>query len=89
KVNLAEKANQQVFDLKTSLISFVASIASNQGVFPLSLWGVCSIVGSVLFYGVLIYYYRSTKNATNWIVFISLSFIFLVTGIAGKVRNLV
>jgi hypothetical protein len=81
--------NQQTFDLKTNLISVASSEFSNQGVFPLTIWGIVSMVGSSIIILLSVFYFRDINKKKHWLVF-SLSMILLVlAGIAGKIRNLV
>jgi hypothetical protein len=61
--------NEQVFDIKTSLLSFVSSGFSNQGVFPLSIAGIVSILGSSILFIASIIYYKDTLKKKNWVVF--------------------
>ncbi len=81
--------NQQTFDLKTSLISAASSDFSNQGIFPLSVWGIISIIGASVIILSSIFYFREVNKKKHWMIF-SVSMILLVlTGVAGKIRNLV
>ncbi|MEI8074771.1 MAG: hypothetical protein WCH78_08480 [Bacteroidota bacterium] len=88
KNNVAE--NQQTFDLKTSIISTISSNFSNQGVFPLSIAGIISIIGAaILFLTLLIQIIKRKKIEAIWISCLASVVLFLVTGLAGKVRNLI
>jgi hypothetical protein len=89
KANLSESGNQQVFELRTSLISWVSSVAGNQGVFPLSVWGFCSIAGSCILFVAALFSFRIVNRQKHWLVFLVASVLFIISGIAGKVRNLV
>jgi lipid-A-disaccharide synthase-like uncharacterized protein len=89
KASLSESANQQVFDIKTSIVSWISSAASNQGLFPLSLWGFCSVAGSCILYLAALLSFKSINREKHWIVFLFSSVILILSGIAGKVRNLV
>jgi hypothetical protein len=89
KMDLSKTNNQQVFDLKSNIISFVSSIASNQGLFPLSIGGICAIAGSIIIYLAAIFSFKQINQQKHWLVFVLLSVLFFITGIAGKVRNLV
>lgn len=81
--------NQQVFDLFASIQSYVASTFSNQGLFPLTFFGILSIVGMLLicFHG-LINVRIYLKEHTFLFLFAALSIITVFTGVAGKIRNL-
>jgi len=87
KTDLAD--NQQLFDLKTSLISVISSDFSNQGVFPLSFWGIISMTGTAVILLSAVIYFRETNEKKHWMVFAVSTVLFVVTGIAGKIRNLV
>jgi hypothetical protein len=82
--------NQQTFDIKTSITTYVTSVFGNQAVFPISIAGVFSIIGTSIV--LLIAYLNVIKKQLkpiNAIGFTVASILFLVTGIAGKMRNLV
>lgn len=81
--------NQQVFDLKTSLLGMVSSCFSNQGLFPLSYAGIASILGSTLIFLAAVLSFRQTNREKHWLVFSLSAVLLLVTGLAGKIRNLV
>lgn len=88
KNNVAE--NQQTFDLKTSIISTVSSTFSNQGIFPLSLVGIISMIGMCLILlNLLILSIKNKRVDIIWFNYMITVLIFLVTGLAGKVRNLI
>ncbi len=81
--------NQQIFDLKTSLISVVSSDFSNQGIFPLSVWGIVSMIGSSMIILSSVFYFRDVNKKKHWLVFAASTGLFVLAGIAGKIRNLV
>jgi hypothetical protein len=81
--------NQQVFDLKTSLISVVSADLSNQGVFPLSVWGLMSIAGMGMVLLSSLLYFRELNKEKHWFTFALSTLLFMAVGIAGKIRNLV
>jgi hypothetical protein len=89
KINLNDDSNKQVFNLKTSLSSLLSSAASNQGVFPVSWSGLCSILGAVMVYTAMAMHFKKTWQQKQFILFFGTGFLFVLTGIAGKVRNLV
>ena len=89
QMDLKQTNNQQVFDLKSSLSYYFSSVFSNQGVFPISLGGLFSITGSLLLYGSLLLIFKDLRKKYDWMIFALLSILFLASGIAGKVRNLV
>ncbi len=89
KMNMKQTANQQVFDLKSTLISYVSSVFANQGLFPVSVFGLISIAGMSILFIALVIDFRKTNQEKHWLVFLLSSAIFLVTGIGGKVRNLI
>lgn len=81
--------NQQSFDLKTSLISYISSIFSNQGVFPITIVGIISMVGMAIVLIIsILSVFKNKQTLTNLVLLISTSLLFIITGIAGKVRNL-
>lgn len=83
------KGNQQVFDLLASVQSYISSAFSNQGLFPLTFLGILSIVGMLLIclHG-LINMRTYFKDVTFLFLFAALSVITVLTGVAGKIRNL-
>lgn len=89
KMNFADESNKQVFDLKASISAMLSSMVSNQGVFPLSWPGLCSIAGAGIIYLVMVISVKKTLQQNQLILFLGTSILFLLTGIAGKVRNLV
>jgi hypothetical protein len=89
KTDLLQTSNQQVFDLKSSLVFYFSSVMSNQGVFPISLGGGLTILGSGILYISIMLDFKTIKKNYEWLFFVLLSGLFLVSGIAGKVRNLV
>ena len=81
--------NQQVFDLLVSTQSFIASTFSNQGLFPLTFFGILSIVGMLLIGLHSLINIRAYIKGNNFLIlFIALSLITIFTGVAGKIRNL-
>jgi hypothetical protein len=88
KMNMTQTANQQVFDLKSTLISYVSSILANQGLFPLSVFGILSIIGTTILCIAALIDWKKVNKQKHWLVFLLGSAIFLVTGIGGKLRNL-
>jgi hypothetical protein len=89
KSDVRNSSNQQVFDLKSSLVSVVSSDFSNQGVFPLSVWGLISIVGMCMLLLSSVLYFRETNKEKHWLAFTLSAVLFVIVGIAGKIRNLV
>ena len=82
--------NQQTFDLKTSILSYISSVFSNQAVFPISMAGITSIIGTALL--LLVMYKQVLINkvkSTTLLLFTLSSLLFVLTGVAGKLRNLV
>lgn len=88
KMNLSETSNRQVFDLRDSLASWVSSVAGNQGIFPVSLWGICSVIGAAILYLAALLAFREANRQKHGLVFLIGSVLFIVSGIAGKIRNL-
>ena len=90
KVHSLNRAGQ-IFSLKTSIIGFVATQLSNQGVFPISNIGVLAILSSLFFIIVSSIYILKTKKIENkyivpyWILVTLL----IITGLAGKLRNFI
>ena len=83
------KGNQQVFDLSASIQSYVASAFSNQGLFPLTFFGILSIAGMLLICIHALINMRSyLKDYRFLLLFAALSVITVFTGVAGKIRNL-
>lgn len=82
--------NQQTFDLKASLVSVISSNLSNQGVFPLSAWGIVSIAGMLLvLLGGFLQWREMDSRRSPWLTFAFAVFLFCASGIAGKIRNLI
>lgn len=88
KMDMTQSANQQVFSGRSTLIAFVSSMFANQGLFPLSPFGIISMLGSLVLFLVVILDYRNTKRQSHWLVFLLGSAFFFVTGLGGKIRNL-
>lgn len=84
-----EASNQQVFDLKANLASVLSTDFSNQGVFPLSVWGLISIVGMGIILVYALFRFREMNREKHWITFSVSALLFVIIGIAGKIRNLV
>lgn len=81
--------NQQVFDLIVSVQSYIASTFSNQGLFPLTFFGILSIAGMALIsVHALINIRCFLKVNRFFFLFVVLSIIVIITGVAGKIRNL-
>lgn len=81
--------NQQSFDLKTSLIAYISSVFSNQGVFPITIIGIISMVGMTIVFILSILSTHKNKNQIpNLVLFLGSSILFIIAGIAGKIRNL-
>jgi hypothetical protein len=81
--------NQQVFDLKTSILAVVSSCFSNQGVFPLSYAGMVAIAGTAIVLLAAALSFREVNKEKHWLVFAVSAILMIVTGLAGKIRNLV
>lgn len=81
--------NQQVFDLFVSIQSYIASVFSNQGLFPLSFFGLLSVAGMFLICLHALINIRTYLTGNKFFfLFVGLSVIAIVTGVAGKIRNL-
>jgi hypothetical protein len=89
KMNMTQTANQQVFDLKSTLIAYLSSVFANQGLFPVSVFGLISVLGMSILLLAAFIQYKQTNQEKHWLVFLLSSVIFLITGIGGKVRNLI
>jgi len=84
------KTNEQTFDTITSIKSYASSVLGNQAIFPTSIIGFISITGYLIVFLVLTFLLIKNKQTyKNYIVFIIGSILFILTGIAGKLRNLV
>jgi hypothetical protein len=81
--------NQQTFDLITSFKSYISSVFTNQAIFPISIVGIISIFGYLIISIVLITTLKNRKNIKILSLFLISSILYLITGIAGKLRNLV
>jgi|694.fasta_scaffold71751_2 hypothetical protein len=82
--------NQQTFDVLTSIKSFVSSVFSNQAIFPLSTYGLLSILGYLVIFVLFIYsVFKHNGPKKGVIPFLVGSILFILTGLAGKLRNLV
>jgi hypothetical protein len=83
-------SGDQTFSLLKSLIGFISSQVSNQGLFPASLAGIFSILGfSILYLRDLLITIKNKKIETGIISYLIGIIIFFITGIAGKMRNFV
>jgi hypothetical protein len=83
------RSGGQVFSLPSGLIGVLSTYFSNQGVFPLSVPGIASALGSGI---VLLYLTREVKKELKGPYLLSLFtglIILLATRIAGKMRNLI
>lgn len=87
-VHLAHRADQ-LFSLRQSLIGFAVAQLGNQGVFPISVGGISSTIGTLGLFAIGIW--RAVKQqqtsefmAPYWVGVAA----FIATGIAGKFRNL-
>ena len=84
------KTNEQTFDIITSIKSYASSVLGNQAIFPTSIIGFISITGYLIVFIVLTFLLIKNKQTyKNYIVFIIGSILYILTGIAGKLRNLV
>jgi hypothetical protein len=84
------KTNEQTFDIITSIKSYASSVLGNQAIFPTSIIGLISITGYLIVFIVLTFLLIKNKQTyKNYIVFIIGSILYIITGIAGKLRNLV
>jgi hypothetical protein len=84
------KNNEQTFDTITSIKSYASSILGNQAIFPTSIIGFISIIGYLIVFIVLGFLLLKNKEYyKNYSVFIIASVLYILTGIAGKLRNLV
>lgn len=81
---------EQLFSLVTSIIGFISSQISNQGVFPISIPGILSVLGVsglILIIFISNFKHNIKNNFLHSYLFTSLFSI--ITGLAGKFRNLV
>ena len=84
------KTNEQTFDTITSIKSYASSVLGNQAIFPTSMIGLISITGFLIVFIVLGFLLLKNKEYyKNYSVFIIASVLYILTGIAGKLRNLV
>lgn len=85
-----QNKNEQVSTILNSLSGFYTSQLSNQGVFPLSISGILTSIATV---GICIsIIYSNVRTNLKNKFFVSYSFVSIlsiITGIAGKFRNLV
>lgn len=73
-----------------SLVGVGISLASNQGLFPLSVFGVASVLAWAGLYLLLARaaWQREGSNAAGWTFLMAVA-LFVLSGLAGKFRNLV
>lgn len=84
------KDNQQTFDIITSIKSYVSSVFSNQAIFPLSIFGIISLIGYLIVIIIVIFSLLSKSiKIKEFIPFVIGSILYIITGLAGKLRNLV
>ena len=84
------KTNEQTFDTITSIKSYASSVLGNQAIFPTSMIGLISITGYLIVFIVLGFLLLKNKETyKNYVVFAIGSILYILTGIAGKLRNLV
>jgi len=84
------KTNEQTFDIITSIKSYASSVLGNQAIFPTSIIGFISIIGYLIVFIVLGFLLLKNKETyKNYVVFVIGSILYIITGIAGKLRNLV
>lgn len=81
--------NQQIFSLKESVRSYVSSVLANQGLFPLTLFGMVAMagMGAIGIYSIVNIKRFLTVNRP-FFLFLGLSILLIITGVAGKIRNL-
>lgn len=87
-----KNSSNQIFSLKDNVIGFTVSSLSNQGLFPLSIFGILSIISTLLlFFYVLKNLNKEFKqlNKKFSLTYIFLLCFFLISGLMGKYRNLV
>ncbi len=83
-------SGDQTFSFFKSLIGFLSAQVSNQGLFPLSLAGILSIIGiSLLYFRDIMLVIKNRKIETNILSYLIGIIAFFITGIAGKMRNFV
>lgn len=84
------KTNEQTFNTITSIKSYASSVLGNQAIFPTSIIGYISITSYLIVFIVLGFLLLKNKEYyKNYSVFIIASVLYILTGIAGKLRNLV
>lgn len=86
----ARHAEGQTGGLVKALLGCVISMASNQGLFPISFWGIASMVAWGMLLTAMLSHARRDKalRVKLWSTAAGLG-VFIVTGLAGKFRNLV
>ena len=84
-----ENASGQISTLKSNLIGLFVSGLSNQGLFPISVFGLISIFSTLILFGFIFFQIFQEKKGFKYLIiyFIMLGS-FFVSGIAGKFRNL-
>lgn len=84
------KTNEQTFDTITSIKSYASSVLGNQAIFPTAIIGLISITGYLIIFILLsVLLIKNKKTYKNYVVFVIGSILYIITGIAGKLRNLV
>ncbi|MET3106066.1 hypothetical protein AAKU67_000543 [Oxalobacteraceae bacterium GrIS 2.11] len=80
----------QISSLFKNLVGFLVGNISNQGVFPVSIAGVVTIIGMSGFMGLILYsQLKLRKNNPYLLPFLMSGAAAIFSGIAGKFRNLV
>ena len=80
----------QTTPLINNLIGFLVAQVSNQGVFPLSIPGLVTAIGTVGILALLIFTMIQCKQKNNYFLpYLSGVLFFILFGLAGKFRNLV
>ena len=80
----------QVSSLLNNLVGFFTAQISNQGLFPLSFPGILASVATIGIVLIILYSDINRNVRNNYFISYSLTSIFtIITGIAGKFRNLV
>lgn len=82
------RSGGQVFSITSGLIGIFSTHFSNQGVFPLSVPGIISAIGTAIMLVLIVIDFKSEWAKPFGLPFTSGLFILLVARIAGKMRNL-
>lgn len=84
-------ADRQFGSMWRCIIGFCISEMSNQGLFPVSLGGVSSILGTLgLFFTIIINIYKQKIKANIYfILFLISSIVLIFSGLGGKFRNFI